>query len=363
MSLRHWLVWFPACFATACTAQDLASPATSKHDGKAETAGGGAPRVVADVDMDYDDAAALAYLCQQHKLGTIELSAVTVVNDGAGYPGKALKHARCLLERCGLTDIPVADGVPAPDAPNQFPPAIRDGVALVLNDVFKDCAASELPAEITAVDLMRQVISGAQSVHIMTFGPLTNLADLLSQPEGARGIAAVSTMAGAVDVGGNLCCGVPGGFDNTQEFNVWIDPAAAATVLGTLPEGLWTVVPLDATNGVPITQTYVDELVRKKATPEAEMVAAIAKHPTVYDVLPQGFLYWWDPLNAVAALHGTKVADFEGRKLRIVTSGPQAGRTEPTEEGRIVWLATQAHAQAFAEIFLAELNGERAIVP
>ncbi|QRK08444.1 nucleoside hydrolase [Archangium violaceum] len=65
--------------------------------------------VIADVDSDYDDIVSLAYLCQEHKRGSLRLAAVAVTNSGAGYPGKALRHVRCVLEACGLNDIPVAD--------------------------------------------------------------------------------------------------------------------------------------------------------------------------------------------------------------------------------------------------------------
>ena len=71
---------------------------------------GPAPPLIFDTDMDFDDAAALAYLCQQHKRGEIDLRAVTVTNNGAGVPGNAIRHARCILAECGLSHIPVADG-------------------------------------------------------------------------------------------------------------------------------------------------------------------------------------------------------------------------------------------------------------
>ena len=38
--------------------------------------------VVFDTDLDFDDAAALAYLSQEHKMGRIQLRAVTITNRG-----------------------------------------------------------------------------------------------------------------------------------------------------------------------------------------------------------------------------------------------------------------------------------------
>src|ERR1044072_1002197 len=68
-----------------------------------------APLFIIDTDMDNDDAAAIAYMCQKHLLGDIRLLGVTITNNGVGLPGKAIKHVRCLLEQCGLPGLPVAD--------------------------------------------------------------------------------------------------------------------------------------------------------------------------------------------------------------------------------------------------------------
>lgn len=65
--------------------------------------------VILDTDMDFDDSAALAYLAGLHKQGLIALQAVTVTSAGNGYSGSAIRHARCILQRAGLPQIPVAD--------------------------------------------------------------------------------------------------------------------------------------------------------------------------------------------------------------------------------------------------------------
>jgi len=75
--------------------------------------------VIADVDLDYDDMVSLAYLCQEHQRGNLRLAAVTVTNSGAGLPGKALRHVRCVLKACGLKDIPVADATPPHPMPSR----------------------------------------------------------------------------------------------------------------------------------------------------------------------------------------------------------------------------------------------------
>src|SRR5689334_4481096 len=57
--------------------------------------------VIYDNDGDFDDLASLAYLASMHKAGRIDLKLVSVTSAGAGLPGNAIRHARCLLERAG----------------------------------------------------------------------------------------------------------------------------------------------------------------------------------------------------------------------------------------------------------------------
>src|SRR5262245_52619011 len=84
-------------------------------------------------DGDFDDMAALAYLARLHKARQIDLRLVAVTYGGAALPGRGIRHSRCLLERFGLTDIPVVDS-PATGA-NLFPDLLRFTFEQVLTDV------------------------------------------------------------------------------------------------------------------------------------------------------------------------------------------------------------------------------------
>jgi inosine-uridine nucleoside N-ribohydrolase len=78
---------------------------------RSAAAGGSGPvPVIYDSDLDFDDASTLAYLCEEHRLRRIDLRAVTVANDGFGEPGRTLRHARSVLDQCGLPWVPVAEG-------------------------------------------------------------------------------------------------------------------------------------------------------------------------------------------------------------------------------------------------------------
>jgi purine nucleosidase len=316
--------------------------------------------VIIDADMDFDDIVAIAYLCREHHAGRIQIHAFTVANTGAGYPGRAIRYMRCLRERCDLPDVPIAEG--PIEAPNAFPAEIRDFADGILADVFSDCSQGEQPSEIDAPTLIEQVLLDAEpgTIDILTFGPLTNVAralerDVSEGPRIADLVGRVHSMGGAVRVSGNLCCGVPDTFDNTQEFNIFVDPGAAAHVLNSLPPGKMTFVPLDATNFVRIEQDLIDRITRSPRTPEAATVAAIARQLT-----PGGTLYWWDPLSAVAAVH-PHVVRYEALGVSVIEDGPSAGRTAIDPNGQMAHVATWVSREEFERIFLDTLDGEPAL--
>jgi len=173
-------------------------------------------------------------------------------------------------------------------------------------------------------------------VTLLATGPLSNVARALH--DSGRGsfrdrIAAAFIMGGAVHVGGNLCCGVPDTFDNSQEFNMWVDPAAASEVFRGLRPGTISLVPLDATNFVPLTASFNALLEANPRTGAARFVAAMVADPGVADSVDGGFLFWWDPLAAVAATTND-VVRYERNRIAVVLDGTGPGRPRREPEGR-----------------------------
>jgi purine nucleosidase len=309
----------------------------------------GAPVVIFDSDMDYDDAATLAYLAQEHRLGRIELRAVTVVNNGAGLPGRGIKHARCLLQRFGLDrKVLVADG--SNSAPNAFPDEIKTTIDKVVSDAVAGCSAPETPSQVPAPALLRQLLAREPSAQVIATGPLTNLAAALPRAAGR-----VTIMGGAIHVPGNLCCGTPATFDGTQEFNFWIDPPSSRKVIRSTPAPV-RLVPLDATKEVPITQAFIERLHDDRHTPAAQVVYDIASHPAIAQLIADGLMFWWDPLAAMTLIH-SDVVDFSRERLDVVTDGPSAGRTLPYSRGAVTTVGTAGHTAVFEQRFIDTLNG------
>ena len=108
----------------------------------------------------------------------------------------------------------------------------------------------------------------------------------------------IVVMGGALDASGN----VPG---TDAEWNLWIDVAAAARVLD--GEAAVTLVPLDATNDVPVPPFWEHDL------GDAEQSASITYLTTLVRTFPavtSGFFYLWDELAAAVAA-GSASSFFE----------------------------------------------------
>ncbi|MFD2793301.1 nucleoside hydrolase [Promicromonospora vindobonensis] len=315
--------------------------------------------VVYDSDLDFDDAATLLYLCQADKRGLVDLRAVTVVNNGVGTPGRSLTHARTILTECGLPDVPVADG--SAEWVNEPPPEARELFEEVLSGALGDAEVPDRPGEVSAAELIATSVRASRTpVTVLTTGPLSNLSaalDRMSRRTVSDHLGRVVVMGGAFDVGGNLFGSTTEGFDNTQEVNMWIDPAAADHVFATVPRARVRIVALDATNHAPITPAYVERLGAEAVTYEARTVHAIVTQPGLPELIDLGIMYWWDTLAAVSLVTGQGV-DYRVRPVDVVLEGPSAGRTLETSGGTPQQVSSTGDGALFEDLFVAGLNGE-----
>jgi inosine-uridine nucleoside N-ribohydrolase len=317
--------------------------------------------VVYDSDLDFDDASTLAFLCQAHKQGRIELRAVTVTNNGIGTAGRSLTHARTILEKCGLPRVPVADG--SPTGVHLAPPEARETFERVLTGALDDADRPNKPSSLTAAQLIaRSVLSSREPVTVLATGPLSNVAAALRDNPGvAQKIASLYVMGGAFDVPGNLFGSTTGGFDNTQEVNLWIDPIAAELVFRTMPAGRVRIVPLDATNHVMITQAYVDRLGAAARTVEARLVHTIVTQPDMPPLIELDIMFWWDALAATSLVLGPRedLVRYRLRPIDVILDGPSSGRTIQAPNGTPQLVGYTADGVRFEDAFTSILNGRR----
>jgi pyrimidine-specific ribonucleoside hydrolase len=300
----------------------------------------GARGVVVDTDMGLDDTLALLFLASRPD---VAIRAVTVVGDGLAHCDPGVRNARALLSLTGHGDVPVACGGRRPLlGSNAFPDEWRASA----DDLYAlDLPPAEgAPPAISAPELLRQALDGETT--LLTLGPFTNVARALRDDPGlAEEIPSVVSMAGAVDVPGNAPNGV-------AEYNVWADPLAAKEVIDALPV---TLIPLDATNAVPVTSFFVDALGRHGGTAAAE-----AAHDLIADdpFLVGGQYFFWDPL-AAALLVEPDLGTFQDRRLLVTASQDAgAGWIDDYDRGSRVRVATRADGLAFEGVFLSALAGE-----
>ncbi len=254
-----------------------------------------------------------------------------------------------MLARIGAPEIPVACGLTAPlEGDNAAPPMWRDSA-----DALGNVSLPETPplAEKGAAELLIETIERSpRNITLVALGPLTNVAEALAEkPDLLDKVDMIYLMGGAVDVSGNVF--MIDELNQVAEFNIWADPTAAAIVFDT--EVPITLIPLDATNDVPVTP-YLYEAVaaHRNASPTATFTADyLAGNPLL------GGLYHWDELAAVTFMDES-VVTIENRTISI-TTGPdgQEGATVDDPNGRPVRVAIAADQAAFEGHFYEAIIG------
>lgn len=303
---------------------------------------GSATQIVVDGDGAFDDVKAILYLLERPD---VEVLAITVSGTGIAHCPAAAENMSAVLERIGAPSIPVACGRTTPLAGNNEAPETWRTAADNLSGV--DLPDPRPFAGIAAPTLLAETISSSDNVVLVALGPLTNVAEAIeADPQLLDRVEMIYLMGGAVDVQGNVIYANP-----AAEFNIWADPRAAAIVFKT--EVPITLVPLDATNAVPVTP-YLYEAVAAHRD-----ASAVSQFTADYlDATPLiGGLYHWDELAAVIATDES-VATIQDRKLAVVEEGgADAGAIIEAADGRGVRVAVDADRQAFEDRFYEAIIG------
>lgn len=319
----------------------------------AEPVAPGRPVVVVDTDMDFDDTAALAYLAQLDRHGSIELRAVTVEISGVAYPGNGLSHARCLLDKLGLGGVPISDGDRA--TANNFPGFVRGLLDTVVESGVRSnpsVACPSVPTEGHAAALLADTLRNSErAVTLLALGPMTNIAEALtSDPSLAGKIGRMYSVGGTLD----WSTFPTSGFD-THDYNLWTDSGAAQTVLRALP-GRVFMVSHDATSDVPLTEAFRQQLAAHDTTAATSTVLTLISNPALVagEAENGGGGYWWDALGAVAATV-PGVVDYRPARVQVIQGGDLEGRIYDAPGGTPVHYGTSADTTAFHQQFLDTL--------
>ncbi|CAN6351052.1 unnamed protein product [Urochloa humidicola] len=327
-------------------------------------------RLVVDTDMDTDDVLALLYILK-HNRSEFDVKAITVNANEWSDAGHAANHLYDILHMMGRDDIPVGVGGDGGISSSGdihhdvggYLPLIDQGMSTAGGCRYRqavpagrggrldiDTNSGErrgfLPQGPRRYRPLRQptaqrVMSGALAAGpatVLLLGAHTNLALLLmSRPDLAANVERVFVSGGAVRVPGNLF--TASAANPSAEFNFFGDPFAAYQVLARVPV---TLVPLDATNTVPVTEEFYREFRRRgqqQGTHEAvyafrSLDAVLARHArrSSGDHNDTGY-YMWDSFAAAVAISSMRrgetasneFAELEYMNVTVVTSNRPYG--------------------------------------
>ena len=218
-------------------------------------------RVILDCDPGHDDAMAIVLA---HGTPDIDLVAITTVAGNHELDLTTL-NARRICTLCGIDEVPIAAGCAAPlIRPLITAPQIH-GESGLEGHVWPEPSARTVPDH--AVDLIIDLVSASPGeITLVPTGPLTNIAMAVrKEPRIAARVREVVLMGGAF---------MRGNQTPTAEFNIYVDPEAAAIVF----DAGWpvTMIGLEVTEMACATED-VFQRIDAVATPVARAVAGMLR--------------------------------------------------------------------------------------
>jgi inosine-uridine nucleoside N-ribohydrolase len=309
-----------------------------------------AVRLSIDTDVAPDDLVAISFLVAAPN---VEITAISVSGTGEVHCPRGVDIVLALLERLHAPAIPVACGSERPIAlDHAFPSLFRDNADAAAGLDLPTTSRSAAPGDAVAL-ITKAAAADAGRLRMLTLGPLTNLAQAIAaKPSIADELESVYVMGGAVDVPGNVA-GSPGApADNTTaEWNIYVDPAAAAAVLDSGSPVRF--VSLDGTDQVPVTTAFAQ---RVAASAKGKALGVLAELFAKNDYMTGGSYYLWDTVAAIAAA-GYPVADFADARLSIdTTDGPRSGATVRADGTANAAYMRRADAQAIERLIVDVMN-------
>jgi inosine-uridine nucleoside N-ribohydrolase len=341
-----------ACLAllVGCGTGPQARPTATMPPSPQASYSGPVRPVVIDTDMGNDDWMAILYLLNRPD---VEVKAITVSGTGLAHCEPGTRNALRLLALAEHNAVPVACGRETPlVGDHAFPDEWRVGA-----DNLSGLRLPEGPGDVSekgAAELLLETVGASSGkATLLALGPLTNVAEAVQRsPSLTSNLEMVYIMGGAVDVPGNIAS-VGVGIDNdVAEWNIYVDPRAANIVLES--GAPVTLVPLDATNHVPVDRAFYQRIEKNRASPEVEFIFSVLTQ--LGESIDAGGYYLWDAM-AAAILTDETLASFETRNLSVVEGeGPESGRTRVTPGGPGVRVVLSADGPRFEQVFLDTLN-------
>ncbi|KAK7359655.1 hypothetical protein VNO77_01617 [Canavalia gladiata] len=346
-------------------------------------------RILLDTDVDTDDLFALLYLLKLNR-SEFQLEGVTINANGWTNAGHAVNHVYDLLYMMGRDDIEVGMGGEGGILPNgtilpnvggylsiieqgmtttggcRYRQAIPIGLRGRLDiDTNYGIRKSFLPQgrrkytplrQPTAQQVLIDKIS-AGPISLIVIGVHTNIAIfIMNNPHLKKNVEHIYIMGGGVRSRNPTGCCPPNAYSSCiprqcgdrgnlftdykanpyAEFNIFGDPFAAYQVIHSgIPV---TLVPLDATNTIPITEEFFDEFEKSQDTYEAQYCFKSLKmaRDTWFDNEFYTSYFMWDSFTSGVAISSMRnsnknkeeneFAEMEYINITVITSNKPYGK-------------------------------------
>ncbi len=191
-------------------------------------------------------------------------------------------------------------------------------------------------------------------MRVLALGPLTNLALALISPESCETVRDIVIMGGAVQVPGNLMDGnAESAANDVAEWNIYCDPEAAGAIIAAPMAKL--LVPLDATNHVPIDRAFVTQFHSMTLSALGRVVMDVLD--ATLSFIDTGMYFAWDPLAAIALIDPS-IVETRRARLQVILEGPAIGRTQLLrwEDTSDLKVAVAADAKRFEALFRSRFS-------
>lgn len=310
-------------------------------------------RLLADMDVGIDDALAIMYIAAHQD---VEITALGSIHGNVDTP-RAARNALRILELCGRTDVPVAQGALEPlNQPMTTSWRVHgtDG----LGNTYPPDPIGTITQEHAADQIVRLGHDAPSELDLLAVGPLTNLAQAVIQDPDA-----LHRYKSVVILGGSGCEG-PSWHRLTTDANIDHDPEAADIVFSARAN--LTMVGVDLEPFLILDETRL--LALEKATQShSAFTWAMIQHymDFIEQTIGRRVVTLWDPLAAAILLDPTLIQSSVQGVVDIVPSelGYRAmclrdrrseGRFDTRPDVRII---TAIDAERFVSAFLAAVTG------
>lgn len=264
-------------------------------------------KIIIDTDPGIDDAAALTIALNNPELEVLMLSTVAG-NVNLEYTTENAKKILDFFEK----DIPLAKGNSLPML-REYEDASQFHGETGMNGYDFPASKRKVLAEHSVVEMKNRISASQEPVTLVTIGPLTNIALLLSMyPEVKENIAEIVMMGGST-IGGNT--------NSAAEFNIKVDPHAAQMVINS--DLKISIFGLRVTTKAILNKKDIQKI--KTFGKTGEMLYSLFSHYRGGDLEDFGLMM--HDLCTICYLLKPEIFSYQKTQLEVAVSGPAAGTT------------------------------------